>query len=660
MRRLSQALGRRSSKAGPPSGPDQEEGDQDPDPLVAQQKKTFRRWVNSHLASRRLEVKHIINDWEDGILLTNLMEILADTNLGKINLKPKMKLHNLENLNRVLAFIEKHVKIVNIGSEDLYSHNQTIILGLIWTLILRWGVKLGDGGKTALLNWVNNKVKDLGGPPVKNFTSDWQNGMKFAALVHVIDPEFDFNSCAADQPLNNMDRAFKNAEANLNIPVLLDAADVAANPDEKSVMTYVGMFFNEFGNRDDFVVKRVKPVKPVVSNPTSNSADITFQIPEGAKAVKVVVTDVATGAVVLDRTFPKDTTETTFTANDLAEDNQFSCVAIAVQDNDKETAPSEAADFATSKVGAPSAPRITDSAETALTVEVEPVAGASSYKLLVASPASSKNFDRIVPLETGKTVGVVDGLTPGVAHAFKVVATSTGGKDTDPSAPTIGTTKLFPADQASVGDMTDNSAVVIIPVASNPVPEGTRYKVQVMDPDDAKGGWGPEQRLNQDAVVAAPLAGSAQVDIDELEPEHTYQVRLIAISPDGVESDPSSPVAFTTAAEAAKSRIALVTGGNTPAGVEIVKDLVAVDSKFGKYDIVFVCIREGGDTQSANELRDLAEQSGDVQVNLVNYDKKNSESVREAAKMLKANKIHLIVNNAKLKREQLSLLIGNQ
>ena len=147
-----------------------------------------------------------------------------------------MKLHNLENLNKVLGFIEKHVKLVNIGSEDLYSHNQTIVLGLLWTLILRWGVKLGDGGKTALLNWVNSKVKELGGPLVKNFTTDWQNGMKFAALVHVIDPEFDFASCDPTQPLKNMSRAFKNAEAELGIPVLLDPADIAANPDEKSVM----------------------------------------------------------------------------------------------------------------------------------------------------------------------------------------------------------------------------------------------------------------------------------------------------------------------------------------------------------------------------------------------------------------------------------------
>lgn len=71
MRRLSQAFGRRASSAGatPNNATDQEPGDQDQDPLVAQQKKTFRRWVNSHLEKRKMHVKHIINDWDDGILL---------------------------------------------------------------------------------------------------------------------------------------------------------------------------------------------------------------------------------------------------------------------------------------------------------------------------------------------------------------------------------------------------------------------------------------------------------------------------------------------------------------------------------------------------------------------------------------------------------------
>jgi hypothetical protein len=315
-------------------------------------------------------------------------------------------------------------------------------------------------------------------------------------------------------------------------------------------------------------------------------------------------------------------------------------------------------------VGAPAAPRIFNETETSVEVEIEPVSGAVSYTLQVSSPASARKFERLVPLEIGKVKTKVETLTPGIAHAFKVVAKSAAGKETDPSAASEGTTKMFPAPLPGVQDITDDGATIRVPVSTHPLPAGTRYKVQILDPDDVKGGWGPDQRLNQDATVSAPSGNSpALVDIGELEPGHTYEVRLIAVSPEGVESEPSMPVSFTTGQETTKSRIALVTGGNTPAGVEIVKDICAVDSNFGRYDVVFVCIREGGDSLSAHELKDMAEQSqqgSDIQIVLVNYDKKNSESVKEAAKMLKANKIHLIVNNAKLKREQLALLIGNQ
>ena len=410
-------------------------------------------------------------------------------------------------------------------------------------------------------------------------------------------------------------------------------------------------------------MKRVKPIKPIVSNATATTADVAFEIPEGAKSVKIKVTD-ASSKVVCDREFQKENSETSFTLDNLEPDTQFTCVAVAVQaSNDKETQPSEPAEFSTSKIGAPSAPKIKNETENTVEIEIEPVTGATSLSIEVSSPASAKNFDRVVPVEAGQTTVTIDNLTPGTTHGFRLAAIAATGKPIDPSAPALGTTKLHAAPSARVQDVTEDSATVCVDPPAQEFPPGTKFKVQVLDPEDSKAGWGPDENLNQDGVVAAPTGGSpATLDIDELEPNHTYQVRTIAVSPDGVESPPSDPISFTTAAEAAKSKIALITGGNTPAGVEMVRDITSIDSKFGKFDVVFVCVREGGDTNSAHVLKDMAEQSqsGETQIQLVNYDKKNSESVKEAAKMLRANKIHLIINNAKLKREQLAVLIGNQ
>lgn len=50
---------------------------------------------------------------------------------------------------------------MNIGPEDLVDENLRIILGLIWSLILRYQIKAdkGDGGaRSELLEWVRSKV----------------------------------------------------------------------------------------------------------------------------------------------------------------------------------------------------------------------------------------------------------------------------------------------------------------------------------------------------------------------------------------------------------------------------------------------------------------------------------------------------------------------
>jgi hypothetical protein len=49
-----------------------------------------------------------------------------------------MKLQCLENINAILAWLKrKGVRLENIGGEDVYAGNPTLILGLVWTIILR-------------------------------------------------------------------------------------------------------------------------------------------------------------------------------------------------------------------------------------------------------------------------------------------------------------------------------------------------------------------------------------------------------------------------------------------------------------------------------------------------------------------------------------------
>lgn len=217
----------------------------------AAQKKTFTRWVNVHLFDRGLRIEDIEVDLGDGIMLCNLMEIISNKKIKRWNTKPRMIVHKLENLNKALTFIQSEgIKIVNIGANDIIDGNLKIILGLIWTLILRYQINKGGdskGAKAELLEWVNKQIAPYH-IKAKNFTTDWQAPALLTALVDSLKPgsmdvknvvKSHADSGPRTQALQN---AMETAEALHAVPMVMDACDMADTPDDLSCMTYVSYF----------------------------------------------------------------------------------------------------------------------------------------------------------------------------------------------------------------------------------------------------------------------------------------------------------------------------------------------------------------------------------------------------------------------------------
>jgi filamin len=212
------------------------------------QKKTFTRWCNNYLTQRSLGINDLQTDLQDGVLLHNLLEILGNEDvLPKANKKAKLKLQKVENLNICLKYVKaKNIKLVGIGAEDLHDGNIKLILGLIWTLILRFQIMADDeesaNARQALLDWCNS-VLNPQGLYVKNFTHDWQDGRSFCGLVNAIEPnQIPLNTVPASEAEKNMNKAFTSAEQLFGFPQVLDAIDVIENPDDLSIMTYVSYF----------------------------------------------------------------------------------------------------------------------------------------------------------------------------------------------------------------------------------------------------------------------------------------------------------------------------------------------------------------------------------------------------------------------------------
>lgn len=169
------------------------------------QKKTFTKWVNSHLARVTCRISDLYMDLRDGRVLIKLLEVLSGELLvgilcrwrpqgpshpipcpiklvdlgfdqhsitsvvvtstqgcpwvgngvpsteGRVlssvmsqpkPTKGRMRIHCLENVDKALQFLkEQRVHLENMGSHDIVDGNHRLVLGLIWTIILRFQVR---------------------------------------------------------------------------------------------------------------------------------------------------------------------------------------------------------------------------------------------------------------------------------------------------------------------------------------------------------------------------------------------------------------------------------------------------------------------------------------------------------------------------------------
>ncbi|KAI9805097.1 MAG: hypothetical protein M1825_000931 [Sarcosagium campestre] len=218
------------------------------------QEKTFTKWLNSKISARDVSINDLVKDLSDGVILVHLLEILGNESLGRYASKPKLRVQRFENVNKALDFIKSRgIQMTNIGAEDVVDGNRKIILGLIWTLILRFTISdINQEGMTAkegLLLWCQRKTACYDEVEVRDFSQSWSDGLAFCALLDIHRPDLiDYDSLDKSDHRGNMQLAFDIASKEIGIPDLLDVEDVCdvAKPDERSLMTYIAYWFHAF------------------------------------------------------------------------------------------------------------------------------------------------------------------------------------------------------------------------------------------------------------------------------------------------------------------------------------------------------------------------------------------------------------------------------
>lgn len=254
------------------------------------QKKTFTKWANSFLEKTRLQIKNLFTDLGDGKILMKLLEIISGEKVGKPN-KGLIRVQKVENVLKCLTFLKSKIHFENIGAEDIVDGNPRLILGLIWTIILRFQIqeisefleeddKDGEkrSAKDALLLWCQRKTDGYPGVHIENFTTSWRNGLGFNALIHAHRPDLiAYEELIPSEHIQNLNNAF-NAAEKMGIPKMLDAEDVdVPKPDEKVIMTYVSAYYHYFAKLKSEMTGGKRIAKIISNALTSEKNQKTYE-----------------------------------------------------------------------------------------------------------------------------------------------------------------------------------------------------------------------------------------------------------------------------------------------------------------------------------------------------------------------------------------------
>ena len=222
---------------------------------LRRQRRLFTNYINSKLVDRSdiPPITCLTEDLKSGVVLYALLEVLSGQSLASLGriAKPRggrarSRIDDVANLSICFRYVKDTTKIVGIGPADLADGNETLILGLLWSLIVFFSAKdLGglddlSALKKKLLKWAQKRTAANKDVDVKNLKSSFADGRAFLAILSDVDPSATPYAPAADADARaNFAAAFAAARCLYGVPELLDASDADLWKDDQSMVTYL-------------------------------------------------------------------------------------------------------------------------------------------------------------------------------------------------------------------------------------------------------------------------------------------------------------------------------------------------------------------------------------------------------------------------------------
>ncbi|KAI1231689.1 hypothetical protein IHE44_0007320 [Lamprotornis superbus] len=118
---------------------------------------------------------------------------------------------------------------------------------------LSFGVASASSIKQILLDWCRSKTIGYKHIDLQNFSSSWNDGMAFCALVHSFFPEaFDYNKLDPANRKQNFELAFTTAEKMAHCDRLIEVEDMMVmghKPDPMCIFTYVQSLYSHLRHK---------------------------------------------------------------------------------------------------------------------------------------------------------------------------------------------------------------------------------------------------------------------------------------------------------------------------------------------------------------------------------------------------------------------------
>eukprot|EP00007_Cunea_sp_BSH-02190019_P000655 CAMPEP_0174243510 /NCGR_PEP_ID=MMETSP0417-20130205/31933_1 /TAXON_ID=242541 /ORGANISM="Mayorella sp, Strain BSH-02190019" /LENGTH=1204 /DNA_ID=CAMNT_0015323043 /DNA_START=60 /DNA_END=3670 /DNA_ORIENTATION=- len=96
----------------------------------------FLTWINHLLAPRGLVAHQFETDFSDGLLLINLLEVLAGKNVPRYSRRPRFLSQKIDNVQVAISFLQRElgVRVIGCNPNDIVNGNVKQIMGIIFLI----------------------------------------------------------------------------------------------------------------------------------------------------------------------------------------------------------------------------------------------------------------------------------------------------------------------------------------------------------------------------------------------------------------------------------------------------------------------------------------------------------------------------------------------